>query len=474
MNSSLNIEPNSEGFAKDSLVSRSYNNFSVVKTTPNLRSSKFRWLFLAFTCLNCVGSYFCYDNPQALQTHLLEDFKIDTFRFNLLYSVYALPNIVLPLFGGIIVDRLGVRFGISFFSFLVIIGQSVVTFGAKEHSFILMLIGRIIFGFGGECLAVASGVITAKWFRGREIAFALGLILCISRLGSALNSFLAPRLYNISHDVFLPLFFGAILCIFSWIMGLLMNHLDRKADGEYKVFVDEGEEAVEKFKFDEIKSFNGLYYLLLVQGFFLYASFYGLSNNINDLMVARFGFDPDTAGQFIPIIYLSAAAMIPIFGLAMDYYGKRALLMIFSALLFMGIHLTIAFLPGTNGPDPDYSIVGCLFGIGIFYSTFAATYWPCIPIVVEERLTATAYGVSAALQNLMLTLTPLALGTIHDRTIEVGKGYFWTEITLMILVACGLVATVLVYFVDIKTGGILHKPLAIDKRTVLKASVFFG
>ena len=467
----MNISVNDEKQTyNEHLIPRSNKSSLIAKMNVGLKLSRFRWLFLAFTCLNCVGSFFCFDNPQALQTHILDKFKINTFQFNLLYSVYAFPNIILPLFGGLIVDQLGVRLGISLFSFLLIIGQAVVTFGAISSNFTLMLIGRVIFGFGGENLNVASCAITAKWFGGKEIAFAFGISLCVSRLGSALNSVLSPKLYNISHELYVPLLFGAFLCLFSWLMGLLMNYYDKKADEE-ESFSTEVQPVVEKFKLADIKSFSLLYYLIILNGFFLYGGFYGLNNNLNDLMVARFGFDPDYAGNFIPIVYLCAAVLIPIFGIGIDHFGRRALLTIYSAVLFVGVHLAIAFMPGTTSSQPDYSIIGPLFGVGIFYATFAAIFWPCIPLVVKESLTGTAFGVATALQNLMLTLIPLALGYIHDNTTEDKRGYFWTEIVLAILVGCGLILTIFIYILDLKTGGKLDRPITLDQKVSNKLSI---
>jgi MFS family permease len=71
-------------------------------------------------------------------------------EFNLLYSVYSFPNIILPFFGGYLVDFIGVRFGIILFSTLICLGQAVFAFSASIKNYPLALVGRIIFGLGGE------------------------------------------------------------------------------------------------------------------------------------------------------------------------------------------------------------------------------------------------------------------------------------------------------------------------------------
>lgn len=434
------------------------------------RSNSMRWLALALACLNCLGSYFCLDNPQALQTIIIEHFKISSFQFNLLYSVYGLPNIILPLLGGLIIDRLGVRVGVTLFPFILILGQLVCTFGAAFDNFNWMLVGRVIFGFGGETLNVAQSAIITKWFLGKELAFALGASLCIARLGSSFNSFFSPKIYDWTGELYSPLLVGAILCVFSFVIGIGLAYVDKKAD-EQEGITDSTQESGEQISWKDVKKLNLLFYLLLFNGFFLYGGFYGLNNNLNDLMVQRFGFSPSSAGNFIPIIYICAAVLIPLFGIYIDNHGKRALLMLASCIIFVIDHLAIAFLPDSEAGSPNYGMVVILFGVGLFYATYAAIYWPCIPLVVEEKVTGTAFGIVICLQNLMLTIIPLIMGGIHDATEEFHQGYFWTEICLAGLAVAGILLTIWIYFVDIKTGKRLENAITESKKTSVKKSI---
>jgi len=94
----------------------------------------------------------------------------------------------------------------------------------------------------------------------------------------------------------------------------------------------------------------------------------------------------------------------------------------------------------------------------MFYSVYASIFWPCVAMVVEERLVGSAYGIITALQNLMLTIIPLVTGAIQVNTVGTSCGYFWTEICLAGLVAIGIVITTMMYFEDQKTGRRLDKP----------------
>jgi MFS family permease len=122
--------------------------------------------------------------------------KITTSTFNLLYSVYSYPNTVLPIFGGIFLDIIGLRLGILVFSGILTIGQGVFMIGGYQKSFGIMIAGRVIFGFGGESLSVAQSAIVSKWFKGKELAMALGLNISISRLGSVINGMIVPKIYD--------------------------------------------------------------------------------------------------------------------------------------------------------------------------------------------------------------------------------------------------------------------------------------
>jgi MFS family permease len=182
-----------------------------------------RWLVLLLSSCMMIGSYYCYDNPSALNEQL-EDYFTNVvpkgtwwkgsieessyaYYFNLLYAVYSLPNIVLPFFGGYLTDKLSARLMNVVFCICLLIGQITVTIGAFIGSFPLMILGRVFFGFGGESLCVSVQTLIAQWFNeslkplpetsivrrfGLGIAFAMGLNLSISRLGSVFNNIVSP------------------------------------------------------------------------------------------------------------------------------------------------------------------------------------------------------------------------------------------------------------------------------------------
>ncbi len=145
---------------------------------------------------------FCFDNVAvlhgALKTHfdyLKEDFE---FYFNLMYSVYSLPNVILPYVGGILIRKLGNNLMFLIFALLITLGQFLFAYGCDAKSISLMLVGRVIFGLGGECIGVSLTGIIVKWFVKSEIGLPLGLSISIGRLGSVINASLSPQMSNVT------------------------------------------------------------------------------------------------------------------------------------------------------------------------------------------------------------------------------------------------------------------------------------
>jgi MFS family permease len=149
------------------------------------------------------GDYYCIDNVGVLHDALKSQFAYlgnnFEYYFGLLYSLYSLPNIILPFIGGLLVMKYGIRKMYMVFGGFIMIGQLVFALGCQHSSIGVMLLGRIIFGFGGECLNICQNAMIVKWFYKSEIALPLGLTISVSRLGSVLNDVASPRL--IQHEV---------------------------------------------------------------------------------------------------------------------------------------------------------------------------------------------------------------------------------------------------------------------------------
>lgn len=201
----------------------------IVKTKPQ---SLTRWVILILTCVMMIGNYYCYDIPAALNSQMDDYFgKQDDFQtmFSLLYTVYSVPNIILPFFGGFFTDKFGARICMIIFCVFITLGQFITALGLSMKSWPVMFIGRVVYGFGGESLGVANSAILSEWFQGKELAFAFGINLSIARLGSVINNVVSPTLAD-GVDIQFAFWFGVILCGSSVLCAFVIASFDKAFD----------------------------------------------------------------------------------------------------------------------------------------------------------------------------------------------------------------------------------------------------
>jgi len=213
-----------------------------------------RWPMLVLICLLMVGNFYIFDNPTALYTPLWELFSSQgmshenfQLQYSLFYSAYAFPNMILPFFGGVIVDKIGVRTTLLAFLIIITLAQCLFAFGASIRSMSVMIVARILYGLGGESSTVAQNVILAQWYRGRELTFSFGITLSFCRGGSVLNNALSPWLAQ-KFGLDFALWFGAILCAVCVACTVILIPLDLRAEAIIKKhneqFEDESEKAL--------------------------------------------------------------------------------------------------------------------------------------------------------------------------------------------------------------------------------------
>lgn len=440
--------------------------FEEPKPTKTIRQTAWRWFALSLTCLVNFALYYCYHLPQALQPPIEEKYGLNDVQFNILYSIYSLPNIILPFIGGVLIDHLGVRIAMNLFGFILIIGQGLFTYGAYIENFSVMVLGRFVFGLGGESLAVSQLPMVSKWFSMEELSFAWGFGRAAIRVGSSLNGFFTPKIYAWTGSVYMPLLVATIVTIVSWLCGLVLGYMDRLAEKQ------EGDLGLphvqkEKFHFRDLKLLPFLVGLLLLNYCCLYGSLFAFSNNVSNLLVKRFGFSIIQAGNLVMIIYLGAAFIGLFFGKLLDRHGKRIRVLIIASMFFLASELLVVFLSDGTSENPNYGVVAALLGISLFYSVYSTVFFPCLPLLVEKRMLGTVTGMITASLNLTLTLYPLVLGVIHDKTEDVQHGYFWTEITLACSIGLGVLVSIWIYEVDAKHGKKLDKT-PLERRNEVK------
>ncbi|XP_041262031.1 major facilitator superfamily domain-containing protein 1 isoform X7 [Onychostruthus taczanowskii] len=309
-----------------------------------------RLLVLALMCFLGFGSYFCYDNPAALQTQVQRDMKVNTAQFMALYAWYSWPNVVLCFFGGFLIDRVfGIRLGTVIFSSFVCVGQVVFALGALFNTFWLMEVGRFIFGIGGESLAVAQNTYAVSWFKGKELNLVFGLQLSMARIGSTVNMNIMGWIYSRVQDLLgytgpstlgLALLIGGVTCLFSLSCALILAYLDRRAE---KLLCKEQGKTGEVIKLTDVKDFSLSLWLIFVICVCYYAAVFPFIGLGKVFFIEKFRFSSQEASAINSIVYIISAPMSPVFGLLVDKVGKNIIWVLCAVVTTLASHIMLAF-----------------------------------------------------------------------------------------------------------------------------------
>ena len=204
------------------------------ESTSKKSTSRQRWVILLLSCFMLLGSYWCFDTPSALkgqiQDYMGDDENFET-NFALMYTLYAAPNTIIPLFGGFLVDTIGVCPSLLACTALLTLGQIVVAIGFTSRAWSIILLGRFIFALGGENLIVASSALLADWFIGAELAFSFGINLSIARVGGVANNVLSPY-FTQKYSILVAFWVGSLICGISVVSVILAWPIDAAFDEE--------------------------------------------------------------------------------------------------------------------------------------------------------------------------------------------------------------------------------------------------
>ncbi|XP_049432255.1 major facilitator superfamily domain-containing protein 1 isoform X3 [Epinephelus fuscoguttatus] len=413
-----------------------------------------RVVVLMFMCFLGFGSYFCYDNPAALQTQVLQDLNLNTAKFMQLYAWYSWPNVVLCFFGGFLIDRVfGIRLGTIIFSLFVCVGQVIFATGALVSRFWLMEVGRFVFGIGGESLAVAQNTYAVNWFKGKELNLVFGLQLSMARLGSTVNMNIMGRVYNgVANLVGSPghttlgasLMIAAVTCLFSLICALVLGFLDRRAE---RILHKEQGKTGEVIKLTDVKDFPFPLWLIFIICVCYYVAIFPFIGLGQVFFIEKFNFSPAEARAVNSIVYIISAPASPLLGLMVDKTGRNVIWVMIAVVATLAAHMMLAFT--FWNPWIAMSL------LGISYSLLACALWPMVAFVVPEHQLGTAYGFMQSIQNLGLALIAMAAGAILDT-----KGYLILEVFFCICICFALMGVVTLYFVDYLRGGDLNRSAA--------------
>jgi MFS family permease len=375
----------------------------------------YRWGVLFFISMAMFGNYYIYDAVSPIADLLQSQLGYTDSDVGMLNAIYSIPNVVMVLIGGIIIDRIGTRISVIIFAALCLAG-AIVT--ASTGDFGVMVLGRLIFGLGAESLIVAVTTTIGKWFKGKELSFAFGLNLTLARLGTfaALNSpTWGESFYDSWQTPLLVTVVAGVVCVAS---ALIYFGMEKYAKGRYEL--GQADEP-DKVNFKEIFSFGKSFWIIVLLCVTFYSAVFPFQTFAVKYFIHAHGLERGTGGFLNSLLTLFSMILTPLFGLFADYFGKRSNLMIFGAALLIPVYFLLM-----NMSHSWYLIDLGLFSfeissltlpmaiMGIAFSLIPAVMWPAVALIVKEQKLGTAYGLMTMIQNVGLAGFNLLIGWAND------------------------------------------------------------
>ncbi len=371
-----------------------------VQTLRRPPSRSYRWLVLVFVSLAMFGNYYVYDCIAPIADLLAKQLGFTDSNIGLLQAIYSIPNVIMVLIGGYIVDRIGTRKAIFIFGTLCFIG-AVVT--VLKGQLAVMATGRLIFGMGAESLIVAVTTAIAKWFRGKELSFAFGINLTISRLGTwlAQNSpSWAKFAYGNWRD---PLFISIAFASFCIIGAVIYWAMEVYAERNFELG---SQGATDKVVFSDLYKFGVSYWYIVALCIVFYSAIFPFETFAIKFFMEAHGTSRELGGFLVSILTAFTMFGTPLFGLFVDKVGKRALLMMMGSTLLIPVYLMMGYT--------HISLYVPMAMMGVAFSLIPAVMWPSVAYIVDQSKLGTAYGLMTMIQNIGLAGFNLLIGWAND------------------------------------------------------------
>ena len=440
------------------------------------------WLVLACLVVPMFASYF-FDDMFSSLSELFKNPECLELGWDMAdYGFYSSGYSFLCIWGGLIVcgallDKFGVRLVGSIFVGMMVLGAGLVTFAISagfepSTSLTVAYVGCMLFGLGSEIAGVSVTRSIAKWFKGRNMALAMGLQLAIARFGTAAAILIAPlivkqkalgEIYALS-ETNRPALIGLAVLAVGAILWAVFVAMDAKFDRQTGKS-DKVETAEEdKFRFSDIWRVlsNPRFLMIAVLCVTFYCCVIRFKKFGVSILLPLFGVDLDVATVLLAMIPFFTILFTPLFGALVDRVGKATLWMIVGSLLVLASHLVITFTP--QGV-PVYAYIAIAM-LGIGYSLVPSAMWPSVPKIIPEKNLGTAYSLIYWVQNMGMWAVPIYVGRIFTREIT-QPGNHVQEVSaalhaeyVFILLGIVAVAVALMLFFSSKR----HAELRLDER----------
>ena len=448
----------------------------------SLRESKgARWGALAVVSFTMMTGYYINYVISPLKPVLEEYFDWTSSDFGIWNSAYGWFNVffLMLIFAGIILDKMGVRFTGIAASLTMIAGtllqyvavaQIIPTEGLFLGIKTQIAIGALgfgIFGVGVEAAGITVSKIIVKWFKGKELALAMGLEMATARMGTALALALPlplAKAFGVDGiaSVSAPVALGLGLLVAGYVDFIWYTYMDSKLEKSEGVTDEHSEE--DEFKIRDILFIinNKGFWLIALLCVLFYSGVFPFLYYATDLMINKYGVNPDFAGAIPGLLPFGTIILTPFFGNFYDRKGKGATIMLIGSVMLLIAHSIFAI------PVIDNYIVaiGLILFLGVTFSLVPSAMWPSVPKIIPEKQLGTAYALIFWVQNWGLMGVPLLIGVVLDKYCQVFDAngefsHYDYTIPMMIFASTGLLAIIVAVMLkaeDKKKGYGLELP----------------
>lgn len=413
-------------------------------------SAAMRWTALAVVAFTMMAAYYVNDVMAPLQEMLEEQLGWSGSEFGFFTGAYSFLNVFLLMliWGGFLIDRFGVRFTgklavllmaggtlVQYYGITALAGNEELIFGYKTGVFVAAA-GYSVFGVGAEVAGITVTKIIARWFKGKELATAMGVQVALARIGSqAAYSLAIPLARNFQLET--PVLIGLVLLVGGAVSFFIFSVMDRRLDRQEGAMESAGADD-EKFSFRDVAGIvkNRGFWLIALLCVLFYACVFPFQKFASAMMVSKYGIDPDFAGSIVGLPAMGALFLTPVFGGVIDRRGRSASMMILGSGMLIFVH----FLYAMPFVDQWWVAVALMVILGIAFSLVPSALWPAVAKIFPVSQLGTAYALIFFIQNIGLWGVPNLIGTIQEHYCVIGRtpqGASIYDYTLPMLVFCG-------------------------------------
>lgn len=445
-----------------------------------------RWGALILIASTMFFAYMFVDVLSPLQTMLETEkgWSPDVYGTFASSEYFLNVFVFFLIFAGIILDKMGIRFTAILSGVVMVVGGAIKLYaissyfveGNALYDFLnsfwtsfpatakLASAGFAIFGCGVEMAGITVSKAIVKWFKGKELALAMGIEMAIARLGVFAVFQLSPYLAtSAGSDVVRPVAICCGLLCIGLLTFVAYSLMDKKLDKQ--LGEDAEMEKEDPFKISDIgilftsKTFLLIAFLCVLY----YSAIFPFQKFATSMLENRLGMPTEEASSLFSLFPIGAMVLTPLLGAFLDRKGKGATMLILGGVLVFICHFVFAVYPlQANDTQSLVIAYAAIIVLGISFSLVPAALWPSVPKLVEDRYLGSAYSVIFWIQNIGLWAFPMIIGKVLAwSNPDVGPGNYDYTAPMLVFASLGIFASLLGIWLkseDKKRGYGLEEP----------------